>query len=192
MNTVLCKTQEIWKPIPGYEGLYEASSLGRVHSVEGRVLPHRKTGTAVRHERILSQTVSKRKGSDKYDARVNLSKEGHDKRFLVARLIAMAFCHGYQEGLTVNHINGDTLDNRPENLEWVTRATNIKLGHQDHMYPNKMKPVFLIDEDENKMLFYSRAQAARYLGRSAVYILDCLRKQKTATSTISGRSYRVA
>ena len=191
MNTALCN-QEIWKPIPGYEGLYEASSLGRVRSVEGRVLPHSKTGTAVRHERILSQIVSKRKRSEKYDARVNLSKNGHDKRFLVARLIAMTFCPGYADYLTVNHINGETLDNRPENLEWVTRAKNIQLGHQDLMYTHKMKPVFLVDEDKNKILFCSRKQAGIYLGRSAVYILDCLRKQKPAVSTISGRSYMVA
>ena len=47
-------------------------------------------------------------------------------KMLVHRLIAMAFVDGYSEGLTVNHINGNKLDNRPENLEWITRADNTK------------------------------------------------------------------
>lgn len=44
----------------------------------------------------------------------------------VHRLVAMAFVPGFEPFLTVNHINGDKLDNRPENLEWVTLAENTQ------------------------------------------------------------------
>lgn len=47
-------------------------------------------------------------------------------RFLVHRLVAQAFVSGYSSELSVNHINGDKLDNRAPNLEWVTLAVNTQ------------------------------------------------------------------
>ena len=55
------------------------------------------------------------------------AKQG-DKRpkVFLHRLIAMAFVDGYSPELSVNHINGNKLDNSLENLEWVTLAENTK------------------------------------------------------------------
>lgn len=51
----------------------------------------------------------------------------------VHRLVAMTFCDGYEEGLIVNHKDGDKLNNHCENLEWVTISENTK-----HAYDNNL------------------------------------------------------
>lgn len=51
---------------------------------------------------------------------------GKRTKELVHRLIGLAFVQGYEQGLTINHINGVKTDNRPENLEWVSLARNSK------------------------------------------------------------------
>lgn len=56
---------------------------------------------------------------------INHSRDGKSRMLYVHRLVAGAYCKGYKAGLVVNHLNGDKLDNRPDNLEWCTQADNI-------------------------------------------------------------------
>lgn len=57
---------------------------------------------------------------------VSTMHNGKRIKALVHRLVGFAFVLGYEEGLTINHINGIKTDNRPDNLEWVSLAQNTK------------------------------------------------------------------
>ena len=98
MNEII----EEWKPICGYEGLYEVSNMGQVKSLK------------FDKEKILKQ------GKMKNDYLfVNLYKDGIMKRFLVHRLVASAFIDNPNNYPTVNHNNEVKTDNRVSNLCWM-------------------------------------------------------------------------
>lgn len=103
--------EEIWKDIPDYEGIYQASSLGRI-----RTAPDKTTYTELRGVRHWKTRIMKGRGNNKQTgARVGLWKNGKCKDWLVARLVAITFLGEPKgENNTVNHINGNRLDNRIE------------------------------------------------------------------------------
>lgn len=105
---------EIWKPVVGYEGLYEVSNLGRVKSLP-KVLPR----GGIIPERI--KAIQKLKTGY---LEVTLFKNGNPKHLLVHRLVAIAFIERLRDKNTVNHIDEDKENNNSNNLEWVTQAEN--------------------------------------------------------------------
>lgn len=114
----------IWKDVKGYEGLYQVSDQGDVKSLR------KQSGTCYRKERILSKN---RLTKDGYN-QVRLAKDGVQKDFRVNRLIAQTFIPNPENKPTVNHKNGNKLDNCVENLEWMTREENMQ-----HAYDNGLK-----------------------------------------------------
>jgi hypothetical protein len=106
---------EIWKDIPGYEGMYQVSNLGNVKSLS-RVLRN-KYNTFVSKEKLLTPKIA----STKYYF-VKLCKNG-EKSFAVHRLVMMAFS-GVSD-LDVNHKDLNKLNNNLENLEYCTRKENV-------------------------------------------------------------------
>ena len=104
---------EEWKDIPTYEGWYQISNLGNVKSIE-RVLPD---GRHLR-ERVLKGSIV-----DGYKV-VGLSKYGTRKMFYVHRLVAQAFVPNPKNLNEVDHIDTIRLNNRYDNLRWVTRSEN--------------------------------------------------------------------
>ena len=105
---------EEWKPVKGYEGLYEVSNLGRVKS-----LNYNHTGK----ERIMKPE----KHRDGY-LRVQLYKDGKVKHFLVHRLVATAFIPNPLELPEINHRNEDKTNNVVVNLEFCSRCYNSNYG----------------------------------------------------------------
>ncbi|AUO79145.1 endonuclease [Salinibacter phage M8CRM-1] len=57
-------------------------------------------------------------------------EDGREKQY-VHRLVAFAFVEGYFKNAEVNHKNGDKRDNRPSNLEWITKAENVRHAHRN-------------------------------------------------------------
>lgn len=133
--------EEIWKDIPRYEG-YQASNLGRIRT-HNKVTYTKKHGNRHWKDRILHfkpSTTSNHKSKQGMGYRVDLWKDGKPKTLLVARLIATTFIEDLiNTKMTVNHKNGNRLDNRVENLEWLSRADNIKYGFQNGQYPQSKK-----------------------------------------------------
>ena len=126
---------EKWRDIPGYEGLYQASDLGQIRTCEGKITSNARYAKRVWKQRTLKQKLNKNK-KGRIDARVHLWKDGKERTWLVSRLVALTWCDGYAEGLTVNHKNGNPLDNAATNLEWISRKANIQHGFKTGLYKN--------------------------------------------------------
>lgn len=122
-----CMEEEIWKDIPGWEGLYQASSLGRIRSLERRVWNHR--CYALRKGRILSLNKNAPTGVPYHIAHLYRDK----KRTAIAVAILVCTTFNGPKPKSINgdhyvdcmHLNGNSLDNRPENLAWGTHTENM-------------------------------------------------------------------
>lgn len=119
---------EIWKDIPGYEGLYQVSNLGKVKS-----LSFRNNQTTIKREKILS--VLKKDNKYLY---ISLSKNGKRKNKYIHRLVAEAFIDNKNKYPFVNHIDYDVTNNKVDNLEWCTQEYNVKYSIKN-MYKRRKR-----------------------------------------------------
>jgi hypothetical protein len=114
---------EVWRAIPGFDG-YEASSRGRIRSIDRSILIRSPNGTEYRRPVRGRVLVPWRAGSHRRYWYVDLGG--------VHRLCALAFCgRPPSEKHEAAHQNGDSLDNTATNLRWATRLENEydKLEH---------------------------------------------------------------
>lgn len=149
--------------IPGYEGLYMVSNLGRVKS-----LNYNHTGK----ERLLILRTA-----DNGYLKVDLHKNGIQKRFSVHRLVAMAFIPNPDNLPCVNHKDEDKTNNCVENLEWCTRKYNANYGTAKQRWGEKLsKKVAQYAPDfpcELIKVWNSETEAARELRKQGVKINKC-------------------
>ena len=175
---------ETWKDIPEYEGLYQASDTGFIRSVEGKTTSSRRF--PVRHWK--SRVLKGRGDNAKTGKRVSLWKDGKPKDFLVARLIALTFLGEPPQGFTVNHKDGNRMNNAVDNLEWLSLADNIRHGFETGLY-HAQKTVTLV-KDNTKMTFPSYAKASVHIGRNIGYISDCIKEKRCAVA-YDGTKYKI-
>ena len=127
--------EEIWKPIPEYEGYYEASSLGRIKSL-ARTISQRNNG-----KRFIAEQIITPKSQGKYMF-VVLSKCGIRKQFYIHRIIAGMFCENPLFKQYVNHKDGNKLNNLADNLEWVTHLENVSHATLTGLVPSGKRHKF--------------------------------------------------
>lgn len=106
---------ERWKDIVGYENKYQISSFGNVRSVMFN------NYTTKNKKRV--KKLKPAKDNTGYLS-VVLCKDGKTKTFRIHRLVAQAFLLNENNYKVVNHIDGNKLNNRVENIEWCTYKEN--------------------------------------------------------------------
>lgn len=114
---------EEWRPVAGYEGLYEVSDLGRIRSVKNEKTKHRGLVLSQAHNRGRYRQVTLKKG-------------GHGRTLMVHQVVAHAFLGEQKPGLEVRHLNGDKEDNGVANLAYGTKSENMKdmVRHGTHRF----------------------------------------------------------
>ena len=121
-------TDERWKPVTGYEGIYEVSSHGRVRSID-RTVTYSDGRVCRRKGKVLSVRF------DKYEYQiVGLCNQGKCQTRTVHSLVAEAFIGTRPEGMEVCHNDGRKTNNHVDNLRYGTSSDNAldKVRHGTH------------------------------------------------------------
>lgn len=146
--------KEIWKDIPGYEGIYQASNNGFIRNSKGLIL----------------KPMLNKFGYYRVELFNNKSRKKHQ----VHRLVWEAFNGAIPTGLQVNHINEIKTDNALINLNLMTPKENINYGTGiERGHKQLRKPLLQYDKSGNFVKEWSSIAEARHCYGSAV--LDCVR-----------------
>lgn len=130
------ETQELWKPIKGFEGRYEISNTGRVKSL-ARMRKSARGGMAPLPERILKLKIDK----NGYVC-VHLRADEITKYPHIHRLVAEAFIENTDNKPTVNHKDGNKQSNTVQNLEWSTHSEQTNHALNEGLMKLRGSPKF--------------------------------------------------
>jgi hypothetical protein len=131
-------TAEEWRPVAGYEDLYEVSSLGRVRSLPREIHWQTRWGdTATRPAPAKIRKLSK--DADGYP-QVSLCKDGKKIHTKVHKLVAAAFLGERPEWATqINHIDKCRSNNCASNLEWSYTEHNTRHAHAKYEWDGRLR-----------------------------------------------------
>lgn len=162
------QTKEIWKDIPGCNGRYQASNLGRIRSTDKVVIQRNGVLRKIKGK-ILKQSLLP--CGYMYVTIAEEIGKPHIKR--AHRLIAQTFIPNPLNLPQINHKNEDKADNRVENLEWCTIEYNTYYGHRIEKYSkaNTNNPALSKEVNQYSLdgkylkSFPSIAEAVRFLNK---------------------------
>ena len=181
--------KEIWKDIKRFEQYYAISNQGRVWSKDR--LTRNNGGSYIKKGRIL-KGVPNNKGY----LRVQLKAGGKSERFFIHRLVASHFVMNLENKPDVNHIDSNPLNNKVENLEWVTHRENmhhaINKGRFNKSFAMTIEKFHKTIADSQKSViginiksglikrFKSISEAGRVLGNPGGICICCKGKLKSS------------
>lgn len=155
-------TEEVWRDVPGFEGLYVVSNYGRVKALS-RIKRGKGNCVYMTRERILKPQLS----SNGYYRSALTNSEGKVRIFSLHRLVAMAFIPNPNKLPQVNHINENKQDNSVDNIEWSTASHNINWGTRNDRVAEKMeRAIIAIRIKDGKELYFKSISEAKRLGYS--------------------------
>lgn len=189
IESEIIKEPEIWKPVSGYEGLYEISSYGQLKRLGGytpRIRNGYKSDEIYHGEIILKSGINK-KGYVVNDLYHHNGKKHIRKSILIHRLVAQEFIDEQPiDKPQVNHKNGIKNDNYYKNLEWCNNQENQIHARQTGLLINKKswehimsKPVKSINIiDGSTTIFGSISEAYRETGIPTTNICKVLKGKR--------------
>lgn len=169
----MCKIKEQWKPIEGYEELYEVSNMGNVRSLDRTIIYSNGKKYFYKGQMLKPQIT-------RGYLRVGLKNK---KYFFIHRLVAEAFLPNPSNYKEINHKDENPKNNCVDNLEWCDRTYNINYGSRtEKATSSKQKPILQFDlNGEFIKKWDSIIDVERELGFKHSNISSyCLGKKKTA------------
>ena len=161
---ILCLDGEIWKDVVGWEDIYEVSNLGRIRTKLRILMYDKGLGRGVEpktvYPRIRKQKLNKHTGY----LMVGLNGKGKAINVTVHSMVAHAFIQYYEpqgigRGLCTNHIDGNKLNNRVDNLEVIPLEDNVR-----HMFRTGLSSSTKVSY--KGVEYYSKAEMRRQLNIS--------------------------
>lgn len=166
-----------WRPVVGYEGIYEVSNLGLIRSLD-RTVVYRDGRRRIQKGITLKGTAIGEYGH----LGVRLYKSGISRPFQIHRVVAEAFLGTCPPGMECCHNNGDGSDNRASNLRWGTSRDNKQdvVRHGRHHYAHRSHCTNGHEFTEENTLYRKRHNGTRLCRKCAAESRKLRKKERKA------------